>query len=753
MQQRKVPLPIDSHIEQIMGLIQESSTILIKASPGSGKTTRLPWAITRTLAKTVIVLEPRRIAAKLAAERIAEEEDLGLGEEIGYQFRFERRLCARTKLIFYTEGTFLRKLIHDPELKNVGAVILDEFHERHLETDMAFASLRALQKKRHDLKVILMSATLETAEFPDARSVDIDAPRFPVEVSYLPNTPSVLSATLEQKVRDALKKSSGDTLVFLPGMREILKVQQVLGEQFGEVHILHSEVSAEEQHLALAPAKNRKIILSTNIAESSVTIPGITTVVDSGIQREAHYSPWNGLKFITDRPVTKASATQRAGRAGRTGPGVCLRLYSQQDFDARETYTVPEILKADLTEAYLLSKELGSELAWPVPPPEERWKKAQSLCEQMNVVKDDKLTEIGRRISEFPVDVRLSRVLLAGERLKPSEKLKLVNFLSELENDPQLRRRLQAYQQQEGTDESWEKALLTGFVDQVALYRSKQHDFIHYSGKTLKAHSSLNALVDGHYLVLDISQRQEAINVVEIDEAWLFDLEPFPFTEDEIITAEFTLKRQTKLGSLVVDESEAPLNWSTLSISSQQKLIEITQRTFQKKFDEWRSQGNYARYLTYAKLKNREMPVPKQQDFFAASPGLDWDAAESFFDRTIREQLEITDLERILPSSINLGGRRELKIHYEEGLDPYLEAPIQEFYGLTETPKVGGIPVTIKLLGPHKRPIQVTKDIAGFWKKTYQEMKRELQRDYPRHYWPDEPGSAKPVLLKSHLQR
>ncbi len=758
MKNLKIPLPIDAYLDEIQAKVIESSTVLIKASPGSGKTTRLPWFIAKNATQKVIVLEPRRLAAKLAAERIAFEEGFICGEEVGYHFRFDRRMKDSTQLIFYTEGTFLRRALSDPDLSTVGTIILDEFHERHLETDMALAYLLELKKRRPEIKLILMSATLDTELtklLSDAAIINIEAPNYPVALHYLPNTPSILNQSLEQKIRGALEqmKPTGDILVFLPGMREILKVQEYLGERFGEVHILHSEVSKEEQELSLKPASKRKIILSTNIAESSVTIPGIVYVIDAGIQREAHYSPWNGLKLILDKPVTKSSAIQRAGRAGRTAPGECFRLYSLQDFEARENFTLPEILRADLTDTYLLSRQLPHNLSWMTPPPEERWQKARTLCYLMGYInQEDKTTSLSSH--SYPVDLRLSRVLIAGETLNKENKKSLLNYICyTLEDDRSgvLFRRLASYLDKPGTKDFWEKALLAGFIDQVARYRPKQNDFIHYSGKTIKLHPSLGTLTEGYYLVLDITQRQEAIKIISIEEEWLFEHDPFPFNEESLISVEpkFTLRSQTKLGSIVIDENQLPLHWSSLNSDQQQKVLELGEKVFQKKLKDWQETENYNRYHYWRKLHPGEEEAICLKNYFDFSQELSWDQLDEYFKQSFSDPA----MERELPWQIELGGRRELKIHYPFNLDPFVEAPIQEFYGTKVTPTIGQnrMPLTLKLLGPHKRPLQVTKDLPGFWNKTYHEMKKELMREYPRHHWSEDPANAKPLLLKRHL--
>lgn len=766
-QSDKVSLPIDSHIDEILNAIRDYSTIIVKASPGSGKTTRLPWAIAEKLSKNVVVLEPRRLAAKLAAQRIAEEEKLGLGTEVGYHFRFEKNVTPDTKLIFYTEGTFLKRFLGDKNLSGTDVVILDEFHERHLDTDLALAFLRDLQSRRN-LKIVIMSATLDLEllkTFPDSKSIEINAPHFPVEISYLPNQPSILNQTLEQKVKKAVDTTEGDSLVFLPGMREMIKVQNVLDGNY-DVFLLHADLSKEEQARALLSSQRRKIILATNIAESSVTIPGITVVIDSGIQREAWYSPWNGLKFIVDQKVTKSSAIQRAGRAGRTGPGMCLRLYSQQDFQEREDHTVPEIERADLADVCLLVQGTGLTPLWFCPPPHEKWKKSQELLTTLGALNTDgSLTSIGKEMLHFPLYARLSRVLLEGQKLTRKGKESLLQYIcQDIEKDRSgtLRRRLSFYLNSEGTDDShWEKTLLSGFIDQVAKFRSKQRDFIHYSGKILKAHSSLSHLEEGYYIILDITQRQEAVQVIEVLEEWLWEVEPFPFTEEDDIKTypAISLIRKTKLGSIVVEESSMKSSWSTLTTETKKKIIEQSKSIIRHEADKWKETPKAQRLMYWAKMKDKHpeeiIESITAEDYFSHEENLNWENFQTYLQHTVETKLEVTDLERELPSKIDLGGRRELTVHYPHGMEPYLEAPIQDFYGLESTPMImnGKVPLTLKLLGPHKRPIQITRDLKNFWSKTYQEMKKEYQRDYPRHYWPDKPWEAKPYLLKSHLPK
>lgn len=766
---QKIPLPIDQHLSGILKLVQDYSTILVKASPGSGKTTRLPWYLASHLEKKTVVLEPRRLAAKMAALRIAEEESLTIGQEIGFHFRFENTTSSETRLIFYTEGTFLKRFLNDPLLSDTEIIILDEFHERHLDTDLALALIRELQTKRPELKIILMSATLDTTiltKLSDAKLIEVEAPMYPVETQFLPNQPSILNQSLEVKVRNAIEETKhieGDVLVFLPGMREMLKTQSILTGNY-DVFLLHADLSKEEQEQAVHPTKRKKIILATNIAESSVTIPGIKVVIDSGIQREAYYSPWNGLRLIRDVPITKSSAIQRAGRAGRTSAGFCYRLYSEHDYRERAEFTVPEIERADLTDTYLLLQGIGLSPKWFEDPPKDKWQKAYELLVRLGAIEENgALTSIGSKMLKLPLDARLSRILVAGENLPLGGKKKLLNYICrEIEEDQtgMLFRRLQNYLKHFGNEEkSWEECIITGFIDQVGRLRPKQHDFIHYSGKTIKLHHSFKDLHDEYYLILDITQRQEAIKVFPIEESWFWNLSPFPLSEEDTITVgeSFQIINRTKLGSIVIEETSVKARWSELTEEQKNKINTEAQNPFIQRISRWKETSEFERLHYWGRHNGTDLETfldaLKAKDYFEYQEELNWEGLNYYLLQKIEGEFQLTNLSQLLPESIPMGNKRTTTVHYPFNMEPFIEAPIQDFYGKNETPTImnGQIPLTLKLLGPHKRPIQVTKDLKGFWQKTYQEMKKEYQREYPRHYWPDEPWNAKPVLLKRML--
>ncbi|MCA1565286.1 MAG: ATP-dependent helicase HrpB [Acidobacteria bacterium] len=428
------PLPIDSLLPDILASLRDTSRLVIEAPPGAGKTTRIPPALPDSgLAAEgeILILEPRRIAARLAARQVARERGERPGETIGYEVRFEKATGARTRLKYVTEGILMRRLLSDPQLKGVSVVILDEFHERHLEADLALALLKRLQRaSRPDLRIIVMSATLNAE--PIARFLG-DCPvlrsagrRFEVDIEHL-NRPDdrPLAAQVQTALRRLLdERLDGDVLVFLPGAAEIRRAAETCAPLAAEFDLLllplHGELSLAEQDRAVRPAERRKIILSTNVAESSVTIEGVVAVVDSGLARVAQHSRWSGLPGFSVTRISRASAVQRAGRAGRMRPGRALRLYTTQDFAARAEYDVPEILRADLAGASLELHAMGvadlNSFDWFEAPAAHALEQAESLLTSLGALDDEQtVTATGRRMLQLPLHPRLARVVIEAE--------------------------------------------------------------------------------------------------------------------------------------------------------------------------------------------------------------------------------------------------------------------------------------------------------------------------------------------------
>jgi ATP-dependent helicase HrpB len=443
-------LPIDAHLPEAMRQLRESGALVLAAEPGAGKTTRVPAAILDAgiADGEIVVLEPRRLAARLAARRVASERGGRVGDEVGYTVRFEDRSGPRTRLRFVTEGIFTRRLASDPELGGVGAVVLDEFHERHLHGDLALAFSERLRRgTRPALKIVVMSATLDVQKvrgFLDAPAMEVEGRTHPVEIEHL-EAPD--ERRLEQQVASAVKRLAkggldGDVLVFLPGAAEIRRAREAcasFAERAGiDLVTLHGDLPPKEQDRAIRRGDRPKVILSTNVAETSVTIEGVVAVVDSGLARVARHSPWTGLPTLETRPISQASATQRAGRAGRMRPGVCLRLFTKHDSSARPAHDAPEIARADLAETMLMLRALGEDpTTFPFfeRPPVAAREAAETLLGRLGAIGDaGGIQDLGRRMTRLPIHPRLARLVLDAEaRGVASQGALLAALLSERE--------------------------------------------------------------------------------------------------------------------------------------------------------------------------------------------------------------------------------------------------------------------------------------------------------------------------------
>ena len=415
-------LPVDGLVPDVLASLNRYPNLVLVAEPGAGKTTHIPAALLEAVPGNVLVLEPRRIAARLAARRAAWELGEELGQTVGYQVRFERVGGSHTRLHFLTEGVLTRRLFSDPELHGVDVVVLDEFHERHLESDLALALLKRLQRRRPSLRILVMSATLDAAPVAhflnDCPVLHSEGRRFESSIEHVPYSP----APLHEQVKDALERLmneglSGEVLVFLPGAAEIRRAARIcepVARRFNRIVLpLYGELSPAEQDRAVGPAAQRKVILSTNVAESSITIDGVTAVIDSGLARRATYSPWTGLPTLEIGRISKASAVQRAGRAARTAPGRVIRLYSQMDYQNRDDHETPEITRSDLAQLCLTLRAMGvrdaKTLGWLDSPPEIALRNAEELLGLLVSTDED-----AQKLMRLPLHPRLSRMIEAG---------------------------------------------------------------------------------------------------------------------------------------------------------------------------------------------------------------------------------------------------------------------------------------------------------------------------------------------------
>jgi ATP-dependent helicase HrpB len=420
------PLPIDDILPQILASLRTANCAVVVAPPGAGKTTRVAPALAGEF-PAVVMLQPRRVAARAAASRIAAEQRWSLGREVGFHIRFERRLTPQTRVRVLTEGILTRQIQSDPFLEGIGCVILDEFHERSIHTDLALALLREIQSSvRPDLRIVVMSATMDpdpVSRFLGNAPVHVSEGRlFPVDIEYAPRqgTEPVWDRAAAA-CRRAVAEGEGHVLVFLPGIGEIRRTEQLLGGIDAEIHVLHSSISGDAQDRALAPASRRKLILATNIAETSITIDGVRTVVDSGTARVLVNDPRLGIDRLELRRISRASANQRAGRAGRTAPGRCLRLWTRLEDAGLEDTQPPEIQRVDLAGTLLALRAYGirdpRSFAWYDPPRPEALERAEQLLLMLGATtRDGALTPLGEKLTALPLHPRIGTLLVAGAK-------------------------------------------------------------------------------------------------------------------------------------------------------------------------------------------------------------------------------------------------------------------------------------------------------------------------------------------------
>ncbi len=809
-----ISLPVDSILSEVLGSLEKNQNLILKASAGSGKTTRVPPALLKSNLfspqQEIWVLVPRRLAAKMAATRIAFEMGEVVGESVGYQFRFEKVIGKKTRLKLITEGMFLRLLMNQPTLPSVGLVILDEFHERHLHADVALSYLRFLQKTtRPDLKVLLMSATLETQAVSgflgNTPVIELEAPCFPVEMKYFSFSSSVpLETRVYQAVSQALRDFKGDILVFLPGMAEILKCQSALEKTLppsAQLLPLHGDLPKEEQNLIFEKTSHRKIILSTNIAESSLTLENVSTVIDSGLHRQASFSVWSGIPSLKTRPVSQASAIQRAGRAGRTAPGTCFRLYSESDFLGRPAFELPEILRSDLAQTLLELKMLGvknlSTWEWYTPPSPSALQAAQNLLFHLGALDtpadESSLTTLGKEMAKIPLHPRLSRLVLKAQELKIIEEgCWLAALLSEdavedyyILNDIENRRanenvrrvyqnllsyfstHVSSSRSVSDLNEKVARCLLAGFPDRVACHRAGTQELVFCEGGSGRSTEKQIFKSEKWCVVLKVQETQSQANfrtkvlvrtICPISEESLLEISSMLREKNELIWENKSQRvmRQTGLyyGTLAIEENLQPAQAEPEAVSL------FIQSAFGWRLDSLNLPLTPS--VFFEALSHYLNPQPLQETLAR----LQWMKPEIFqdFSKTVRKlfdgltsikQLKELDLQNLplallsaseqhrireeLPTHIDLAGRKRVPVHYEFEKPPWIESRLQDFFGMKESLRLmnGKIPLTLHLLAPNRLPVQVTQDLAGFWQKTYPQLRPQLSRRYPKHKWPE----------------
>jgi ATP-dependent helicase HrpB len=706
----QTPLPIDAHVAEIAAHVRAHRSAVIVAPPGSGKTTRIPPALA-SIGRTIL-LQPRRVAARALARRIAAERAWTIGNEIGWQIRFERKFSDRTQLLVATEGILTARLQSDPLLSDFDVVILDEFHERSIHADVALALAKQAMDSRDDLAVVVMSATIAADDVSrflgGARIFDVGARRFPVDVQYKPDVS--MSAAIREQLRDA----EGDILCFLPGMREIERTRAELANVDALVLPLHGSLDVDAQERALAPANRRKVILATNIAETSLTVEGVTDVIDSGVHKVLRFDPETAVDHLVVERIAADSAAQRAGRAGRTREGRAVRLWDSRDI--LRPHREPDVSRVDLAPPLLDILAWGGDprtFAWFERPPDDRIDAGLALLEALHANESLRTLPLHPRLARIVIDAHGADdaiaivVQLSGGA--PAEAHELSSIA---------RRVLGGSYRRHVDDATLRRALLAGYPDRVAQRREAKSPRLLLSSGT---GATLAREIDdgnGEFLVvLDITG-ELVRNARIVEREWLSP------TRREVVH-EWDSNRVRAIerswyGSILLHEQNvAP------EPNQAERIL--------------------AEHVTPDPLLARRVAF--------AELDLDWTSiiANAVVGKRTLEDVHLElpfnlrrRLDELAPITIPLPSGRSAKLDYRDDGSIVASAKLQELFGLAESPRIGPrrTPVTFALLSPSGRPVQITQDLRGFWNGAYQDVRKELRGRYAKHPWPEDPWTA-----------
>ncbi|WP_291577743.1 ATP-dependent helicase HrpB [Bradyrhizobium sp.] len=823
-----IPLPIDAVLDQLGHTLASHNAAVLVAPPGAGKTTRVPLALLDApwlQGKKIIVLEPRRIAARASAERMAHTLAERVGETVGYRVRFGSKVSRATRIEVVTEGIFSRQILDDPELSGVAAVLFDEFHERSLDADLGLALARDAQTGlREDLRILVMSATLDGARVAkllgDAPVIASEGRAFPVETGYLGRKADVpLERQMADAIAMALRADPGSVLAFLPGAAEIRRTQNFLGERIHDASIeivpLFGALDAAVQDRAIAPPPKgrRKVVLATSIAETSLTIEGVRIVVDSGVARVPRYEPDIGLTRLETVRASRAAVDQRRGRAGRTEPGVCYRLWDEPQTASLAAYTQPEILSADLSSLVLDLAQWGvsdpATLSFLDSPPAPALKEARSLLRELGALDaDGRITAEGKSLRALALPPRLARMIVDSHRLGAGEEAAAIAaVLTErgLGGDSvdlgarldQFRRdRSQRASSARALAQRWasqveatekaaappsasfpvgegrgERSLSTGlmlafaFPDRIARNRGNG-SFVLANGRGA-AVDQTSALARASYIAVAELTGTAAngrillaapIAQADIEARFADQIE----NVDEIAfdRASTSLRGRRKRMLHAITLSEAPMALSP-SLETARVLADgliasgLDGLPWSKPLKQWRDRVMFLR-------KAEGDPWPDLSDDALAARRDAW-LVPALADKTSLKEFsaqEMSDalmlllpwdlrarLEREAPTHFEAPTGTMLPIDYEAEQGPTIAVRLQELFGLNSHPSIakGAVPLVLELLSPAHRPVQVTRDLPGFWRGSYAAVRADLRGRYPRHPWPEDPAGAMPT--------
>ena len=794
-------------------MLAERGKVIVTAPPGAGKSTVLPLTIADAFPEgKVILLEPRRVAARQVASRMAWLLGEQVGETVGYRIRFESRVSQKTRVEVVTEGILTRMLLDDPALEGVGTVIFDEFHERSLTSDEALALTRQCRALlREDLRLVIMSATIDTSALSsalDAPVVESEGKMYPVEIIHAKEEADAFgcASLVAKTVLQAHRSHAGDILAFLPGEGEIRRAEELLSGNLGDTAIypLYGLLSNDEQARAIAPSRpgERKVVLATPIAETSLTIEGVRVVVDSGLYRKMVFDPRSGLSHLETVRISLDMATQRTGRAGRVAPGICYRLWNAGTEARMAKIRTPEILEADLAPLVLDAAVWGEKevenLPWLTPPPRPALVHARELLLSLGAIDEENgITARGKALSKLPCHPRIAAMLLSA---RTSQEKALAADLAALleekdpmagEGDVSMDRRVDALRHGRNSRQ-WSHiariarqyaALVKAPVDDTPVNpydagRLLAQAYPERIGKAWKEGVGTFQLSGGELVAVDASSplagaewivaasmHPNAGGVGKVFLASLVapeDLSAFTRERDVVFwdakggTA--VARRECRLGAILL--STKPL--SGLEREQVQSVIcdaIVRNGASMLSFDD--EVGNLQRRIAFIALRHPELELPAVDTSSLCADAREWgplfigkattaaelkkiDLCEVIWSRLSYSQQQA--MERLAPTHITVPTGSHIRLEYRQGAEaPVLRVRLQECFGLVDTPEVDGSPVLMELLSPGYKPVQLTTDLRSFWGGTYFEVRKELRRRYPKHAWPENPLEAEPV--------
>jgi ATP-dependent helicase HrpB len=811
-----IPLPIDAVLDELARTLSANNTAVLVAPPGAGKTTRVPLALLDApwlKGRKIIMLEPRRIATRASAERMARTLGERAGETVGYRVRFGSKISRATRIEVVTEGIFSRQILDDPELSGVAAVLFDEFHERSLDADLGLALARDAQTGlREDLRILVMSATLDGARvgklLGDAPVVASEGRAFPVETRYLGRK---ADAPLERQMADAiaaaLRADPGSVLAFLPGAAEIRRTQNFLAERIHDASVeivpLFGALDAAVQDRAIAPAPKgiRKVVLATSIAETSLTIEGVRIVVDSGMARVPRYEPDIGLTRLETVRASRAAVDQRRGRAGRTEPGVCYRLWDEPQTASLAAYTQPEILSADLSSLVLDLAQWGvrdpATLAFLDPPPAPALKEANSLLGELGALDSDgRITAEGQSLRALALPPRLARMIVDSHRLGAGEEaaeiaailterglggdsVDLDHRLDQFRRDrspraSSARSLAQRWAQQVAATEGLAGAdvspstgvmLALAFPDRVARNRGNG-SFVLANGRGAAVDQTSSLARAPYIAVAELTGTAAqgrillAAPIAQADIEQRFADQIENSEEISFDRGAMALRGRRRKTLHAITLSEAPMalspSASTAKIFADGLVAAgLDKLPWSKSSRQWRDRVAFLR-------KAEGDSWPDLSDAALAADTDNW-LMPVLYDKTALKELssgELSDavmallpwelrarLEREAPTHFEAPTGTMLAIDYEAEQGPTIAVRLQELFGLNTHPSIarGAVPLVLELLSPAQRPVQVTRDLPGFWRGSYAAVRSDLRGRYPRHPWPEDPANALPT--------